>query len=304
MATQSFYRPFRLARPELSPRPFIALAGILALALFLSGTVAGAAGCPALQVSSLSPATLVEGDVATLSGDGFCTGASYFSWISDGSQGVPLWLQSSSTQQMSAMVGSVAASITGTVNVIKGQSLQLPDTVVQASSGIYSVRNTQLILGQEMASGGAVKAYPAASGTGTVVSSTRVNGELVLQFPLTKALHKSDSHDKSIVVVVVIQTCGEPEGDDSDDSGSNSTDPGGTSFPIPIEWVGRFEGRCFGTGDVCNGGPGDFLAAAIDDRFGRLGIKATAVPVLGSGVEVTISHQACSITEGFATVTY
>lgn len=306
MITQDTCHPSRAFRPHLSSglrRVTGALSGLLTVLFLMPSAPLAAAGCPSLQAGSLSPSTLVDGDAATLSGDGFCTGSSYFGWVSDGTQGVPLVLQGDTTQKMNATVGPVAGSITGTVRLIKGQTVQLPDAVVQASTGLYAVRNTQIILGQETASGGAVKVDPSASSSGTVVGSTLVGGELVLQFPAPKSLQKADSHDKSIAVVVVIKTCGEPSGGGDDNDGNNN-DPWQVAFPIAIEWAGRLEGQCFGKQDVCSGGPATFVAAAINDRFGATGLKAEAVPVLGAGTEVTVSHRGCPIDQGSVTVAY
>ena len=299
MAKQSSCRPFPLSKSPARRTAGVFGAGLLFTLLGAGG--ATAAGCPALQVTSLSPGTVVDGDAATLTGDGFCgAGSAFIGWIDDGIHGVPLQLQAGTTTQMSAVVGPVAASTTGTVHVIKGQLLQLPDHVVQTPDGLYSIRNTQLILGQETASGGAVKVDPGLPNGSTVVGSTLINGELVLQFPAAKSLQKSDSHDKSIAVVVVIQTCGEPAGDGSGDDSSNGNT---TDFPIRIDWAGRFEGRCFGQNGSCTGGPEEFVARGVNDRFGAMGLQAQISPGLG-GVQVTISHKSCSIDGGFATVEY
>ncbi len=266
-------------------------------------------GCQDPDLTGTSLSSAVSGDTLNLSGTGFCdTADEHFAWVWNGSQGFPVFVQQTNGDTLlGANVGPTPETITGQMILWTGQSVTLPDKILEAATGTYWIHNTRVFLQTEKDQG---PTFTATAGTTAGVTSTLVSGELRLNFAPSSNLNgslqndpsqfdKSGGQDEGISVFVVARTCGEPTGDDGTGDDGNSGAGHGVFIPFPIEFSARFQAGCFGTQGACTGTPTQFIASAIEDRFSSQGLETRI-----EGQEVVISHRSCSIQSGFATVIY
>ena len=282
---------------------------ILTTLIFCLPSAGLANGCQDPDLTGTSLSSAASGDTLNLSGTGFCDSAQeHFAWVWDGSQGAPIFVQQTNGDTlMGATVGPTPETVTGQMILWTGQSVALPDTILEAETGTYWIHDTRVFLQTDKNQG---PTFTATAGTANGVTSTLVSGELRLNFAPSANLNgslpndpfqhnKAGGHGEGVSVFVVARTCGEPTGDgDNDDDGNNGSGHG-VFVPFPIEFSARFQAGCFGTQGACTGTPTQFIAAAIENRFSNQGLEARI-----EGQEVVISHRSCPIQVGFATVMY